>query len=144
MDDVVRAAKALEVLATTTQARELSTFFALYRATADEEGLVQAVLSVASALLRVGGAEGRALIDRAVADPLTQPDVQRGLTKLLAPKAKPAAPKAEAQKPTAPKAEGQKPAAPKAEKTQPRGEAEPKRPDSLGRTDQRASAAKAP
>jgi hypothetical protein len=94
MDDVVRAARALEVLATSTQVKDLSTFFALYRATADDPGLVQAVLSVATALLRVGGAEGRAAVDRAVADPLTQPDVQRGLAKLIAPKAQPAAPAA--------------------------------------------------
>jgi outer membrane protein assembly factor BamB len=92
MDDVVRAAKALEVVATSAQSRDLATFFALYRATADDEGLVRAVLSVAAALLRVGGADARALIDRAASDPLTQPDVQRGLAKLIAPKAQPAPP----------------------------------------------------
>jgi outer membrane protein assembly factor BamB len=85
-DDVARAAAALEVLATSAEARELATFFALYRATADEEALVQAVQSVAVALLRVGGPDARALIERAVADPLTQPDVERGLSKLMAPK----------------------------------------------------------
>lgn len=107
MDDVVRAARALEVLASSSEARPLSTFFALYRATADDEGLVQAVLSVAKALLRVGGADGRALVERAVADPLTQPDVRSGLSKLIAPKAQPAA------KPAAAKGEaGAKPAAP--------------------------------
>ena len=89
MDDVVRAAHALEVLATSTELRDLTTFFALYRATADEPTLVQAVLSVAVALLRVGGADARAVVERAVADPLTQPEVQRGLAKLVAPKAAP-------------------------------------------------------
>jgi outer membrane protein assembly factor BamB len=115
MDDVVRAARALEVLATSTEVRDLSTFFALYRATADDAGLVQAVLSVASALLRVGGPEGRAVVDRAMADPLTQPDVQRGLAKLIAPKAQPAPkadPKAEPSAKPQATAAGKAPSAP--------------------------------
>jgi len=86
IDDVVRAARALEVLATSAEARDLATFFALYRATADDPALVDAVLSVASALVRVGGSDGRALVERASADPFTQPDVGRGLAKLVAPK----------------------------------------------------------
>jgi outer membrane protein assembly factor BamB len=85
LDDIERAAAALETLATRAEAGELRTFFALYRATADEPSLVAAVISAAKALVRVGGAESRALLDRAAADPLTQPDVQRGITKLLAP-----------------------------------------------------------
>jgi len=89
MDDVVRAAKALEVLATSAEQRELTTFFALYRATADDPALVSAVLSVGTALLRVGGPEGRATVERAVADPLTQPEVQRGLAAVVAPKPAP-------------------------------------------------------
>ena len=102
-DDVVRAAKALEVLATSAELRELTTFFALYRATADDPALVSAVLSVGSALLRVGGAEGRALVERAVADPLTQPEIQRGLATRAAPKPTPA-------KPATPVADGKAPA----------------------------------
>jgi hypothetical protein len=86
MDDIVRAARALEVLATSAEQRELTTFFALYRATADDPALVSAVLSVGTALLRVGGSAGRATVERAVADPLTQPEVQRGLAALAAPK----------------------------------------------------------
>jgi len=100
MDDVVRAAKALEVLATSAELRELTTFFALYRATADDPALVAAVLSVGTAILRVGGAEGRAVVERAVADPLTQPEVQRGLATLAAPKpSKLATPVADSQAP---------------------------------------------
>ena len=86
IDDVVRAARALEVLATNAETRDLSTFFALYRATADDPALVDAVLSVASALVRVGGSEGQALVARASTDPFTQADVGRGLAKLVAPK----------------------------------------------------------
>jgi outer membrane protein assembly factor BamB len=86
IDDVERAARALEVLATSAESRELTTFFALYRATADDPALVSAVLSVASALVRVGGTESRAFVERALSDPLTHPDVQRGLAKLMTPK----------------------------------------------------------
>ncbi|HEY3495872.1 MAG TPA: hypothetical protein VGK73_14340, partial [Polyangiaceae bacterium] len=85
-EDVERAARALETLATPAELAELRTFFALYRATADEESLVSAAISAGSALLRVGGAEGKSLVERAVADPLTQPNVREGLTRLLAPK----------------------------------------------------------
>jgi hypothetical protein len=61
----------------------LRTFFALYRATADEEALVAAVISCAQALLRVGGDSGRALVERAAQDPLTQSDVRLALPNLL-------------------------------------------------------------
>jgi outer membrane protein assembly factor BamB len=93
IDDVSHAAVALETLATGTELPELKTFFALYRATADEPLLVRAVLSVAAALLRVGGPDAQGLVERASTDPLTQPDVQQGLREMLAPK-----PKAEEKK----------------------------------------------
>jgi outer membrane protein assembly factor BamB len=85
MADVERAAIALEKLATSAEYNELRTFFALYRATADEPKLVSAVVAVAKALLRIGGQEGRAVVERAAADPLTQVDVKRGITPLLEP-----------------------------------------------------------
>ena len=91
IDDVARAATALEVLATGAEKHDLMTFFALYRATADEPALVSAVQSVATALMRVGGPDGHALVERAVTDPLTQPEVQQGLAKLVTPKPAPAA-----------------------------------------------------
>jgi len=80
--DVARAARALVVLATPAELPGLRTFFALYRATADEPALVQAVASVAAAMIRVGGSEGRALVERAARDPLTQPDVAKELSTL--------------------------------------------------------------
>jgi outer membrane protein assembly factor BamB len=79
IEDVVRAAKALSVLATTEELPALRTFFALYRATADDPPLIQAVVSVAEALLKIGGNDGRALVQRAAKDPMTQPDVARAL-----------------------------------------------------------------
>lgn len=83
MADVERAAQALGKLATPKEYEELRTFFALYRATADEPSLVSAVVAIGGALLRVGGEQGKAIVERAARDPLTQVDVKRGLTALL-------------------------------------------------------------
>lgn len=83
-EDVEHAARALEVLATQAELEELRTFFALYRATATSTELVNAVISVAATLLRVGGTEGKALVERAGLDPLTLPEVRRALAGLTA------------------------------------------------------------
>jgi len=85
MVDVERAAQALGKLATSAEYEELRTFFALYRATADEASLVSAVVAVAGALLRIGGVAGKSVVERAALDPLTQADVKRGLQALLKP-----------------------------------------------------------
>ena len=87
-EDVEHAARALETLGSAAELEELRTFFALYRATATSESLVNAVISVGATLLRVGGAEGRAIVDRAGIDPLTLPEVRKALADLTA---KPAA-----------------------------------------------------
>jgi len=76
--------RALAKLATPAEYEDLRTFFALYRATADDEALVAAVVACAEALLRVGGADARALVERAAQDPLTQNDVRRALPAVLA------------------------------------------------------------
>ncbi len=94
MADVERAAVALGKLATPTEYEELRTFFALYRATADEPSLVNAVVAIGGALLRIGGAPGKTVVERAAQDPLTQADVKRGLGALLAQQSEaPGAPK---------------------------------------------------
>jgi outer membrane protein assembly factor BamB len=85
-DDIEHAAKALSKLASPAQLEDLRTFFTLYRATADDKELVNAVLSVATALLRVGGEEGKRMVDEAAEDPFTQPDVKAGLATLAPPK----------------------------------------------------------
>jgi outer membrane protein assembly factor BamB len=94
MADVERAAVALGKLATPAEYEELRTFFALYRATADEPSLVNAVVAIAGALLRIGGVPGKTVVERAARDPLTQADVKRGLGALLAAQSEaPGAPK---------------------------------------------------
>ncbi|HEX3775013.1 MAG TPA: PQQ-binding-like beta-propeller repeat protein [Polyangiaceae bacterium] len=90
-DDVAHAARALVKLATKAEFEDLRTFFALYRATADEDALVAAVVASADALIRVGGDAGREIVDRAAHDPLTQADVRRALPDILLAKAQSAA-----------------------------------------------------
>jgi outer membrane protein assembly factor BamB len=82
-DDVAHAARALVKLATKDEYEDLRTFFALYRATADDDALIAAVVASAEALLRVGGEPAESVIDRAAQDPLTQSDVRRALPDLL-------------------------------------------------------------
>ncbi len=82
-DDVAHAARALVKLASKDEYEDLRTFFALYRASADDDALVAAVVASAEALLRVGGEAGRTVVDRAAHDPLTQNDVRRALPDLL-------------------------------------------------------------
>jgi len=95
-EDVERAALALEKLATPEEFEELRTFFALYRATADEPDLVRAVISAARALVRIGGDKGKELVERAAEDPLTHADVRRVLPKILQKPETPAASPAKA------------------------------------------------
>jgi hypothetical protein len=81
-EDVEHAARALTTLATPAEVDDLKVFFSLYHATADDEALVRAVVSVAETLLRVGGESERALVERAAGDPLTHPGVRQGLERL--------------------------------------------------------------
>ena len=81
-EDVEHAARALTTLATPAEIEDLKVFFSLYHATADDEALVRAVVSVGETLLRIGGESGKALVERAAGDPLTHPGVRRGLEEL--------------------------------------------------------------
>ena len=76
-------AAALKTLATPAESDELKTFFALYRATADEGPLVDAVVMVAQTLVRVGGPSGQEMVEYAATDPLTHPKVRSKLTETL-------------------------------------------------------------
>lgn len=91
-EDVAHAARALVKLATPSEYEDLRTFFALYRATADDEALVTAVVACAEAILRVGGEAGHTVVERASQDPLTQAEVRRALPEVLAKSANAAAP----------------------------------------------------
>src|SRR5262249_55830173 len=84
-DAVRRVAAALAEVATRTEIPELRNFFALYRATAEDDKLAEAVVSVAKGLLRVGSADEKSLVVKAAEDPLTVPLVKTRLGELLAP-----------------------------------------------------------
>jgi outer membrane protein assembly factor BamB len=82
-DDVRRAARALTKLATGEELEAVRTFFSLYRATADDDALVAAVLDAAKILVEIGAADGKEIVERAAEDPLTQPAVKEGLASLV-------------------------------------------------------------
>lgn len=82
-NDVRRAAHALVTLATPSELEPVRTFFALYRATADDDDLVASVIDAAKIIVEVGGADGRDIVKRAAEDPLTHPAVKEGLKSML-------------------------------------------------------------
>ncbi len=88
-EDVKRAALALETLATQGEREPLELFFSLYRATAHNEDLIQALVAVARAILRVGGNEGRELVRAAAYDLMTVPSLQQPLRDLVSGAEKP-------------------------------------------------------
>lgn len=76
---LTRVARALEHLASEAEYEPLRVFFSLRRTSADQPELVEAVVSVARTLLRVGAAPGRRVVQLASRDPLTSPGVRAGL-----------------------------------------------------------------
>jgi len=94
--DVPLIASALAELAGSQETDELKTFFALYRATADEAPLVEAVVKVAQTLIRVGGPSGQEMVEFAATDPLTHPTVRSKLTETIYKKPAKPTPKPEA------------------------------------------------
>jgi len=67
-EDVREAAAALATSATASEAPALEQFFAMYRATATNDDIAEAVASVARALARLDPKKGRARIDAALKD----------------------------------------------------------------------------
>jgi outer membrane protein assembly factor BamB len=84
-DAVRRSAAALAEVATKAEVPELRNFFGLYRTTAEDENLAQAVVSVARALVRAGGPEEKALVTKGAEDPLTVAVVRMQLAALVEP-----------------------------------------------------------
>lgn len=82
-DDVKRAAEALVVLAGPSEAPQLTQFFAIYRAAAPAEDVETAVVSVAQALAKIGGADAQARVAAAMHDPMTLPNVRERLSALV-------------------------------------------------------------
>jgi hypothetical protein len=82
-EDVRRTAAALAVLATPAEKKPLTTFFALYRGTAENEDLAVAVGSAGEALLRIAPKEGRAIVEAAAKDRMTVEAARNRLDALL-------------------------------------------------------------
>jgi outer membrane protein assembly factor BamB len=82
-DDVKRAAAALAVVGGPEQLPALREFFAMYRASADDDDIAAAVVSVGQALLGLKDRSARALVEAAAKDTNTTPAVQDGLALLL-------------------------------------------------------------
>lgn len=78
-DDVKHAAMAMVALGGETELRDLESFLALYRATAENEDMVEAVGRVAEALVKIAGAKGKIIVARAARDSLTLPSVKARL-----------------------------------------------------------------
>jgi outer membrane protein assembly factor BamB len=72
-DDVKRAAAALAVVAGPSELPALKQFFGMYRATADDDDIAAAVVSVGQALMTVDDKGGRAMVEAAAADASTVP-----------------------------------------------------------------------
>jgi outer membrane protein assembly factor BamB len=81
---VRRAAAALAIIATPGELPKLRTFFSLYRTTAEDDELAQAVTSVAAALVKLGTADDKAMVARAAEDPLTVAFIKTQLAALSA------------------------------------------------------------
>jgi hypothetical protein len=81
--ELERVARALEKLATEAEYSPLVVFFSVYRTSADQLELVEAVSAVGRTLLRIGAAPGRRLVEIATRDPLTVPGVRAELQTAL-------------------------------------------------------------
>jgi outer membrane protein assembly factor BamB len=82
-DDVMRAAAALSVVAGPAEARALRQFFGMYRASADNDDLAAAVVSVGQALMRVDEIGSHAVVEAAANDATTVPYAQERLRAML-------------------------------------------------------------
>jgi outer membrane protein assembly factor BamB len=70
-DDIKQAAAALAVVAGASEVPALREFFAMYRATAEDDDMAAAVVNVGQALARAGDKAARAQIEAAATDPST-------------------------------------------------------------------------
>jgi len=84
-DDVMQAAAALAVVGSQEEVPAMRQFFGMYRATAADDDVAAAVVSVGKALLQFEGAPGRTRVDAAAKDPMTVEYARERLGQLLAP-----------------------------------------------------------
>jgi outer membrane protein assembly factor BamB len=70
-DDLRYTAEAMIALGGPAEVPAIKQFFGMYRANADDEEGSAAVVSAGQALLKIAGKDGRAVVDQALADPMT-------------------------------------------------------------------------
>jgi outer membrane protein assembly factor BamB len=106
-DDVKQAALALVQLGSVSEVPTLKQFFAMYRDAPDDTAeLSDAVVSVGQALLKLGGAEGRVVVDSALAHTLTNPAAKAKLQAIIEAADAQKAPGTPATTPPVPKVKG--------------------------------------
>ena len=81
-DDVMRAAAALAVVGGPNEVPALREFFGMYRATADDDNIATAVVSVGKALMTLDGDKGNATVVAAATDSTTVPFARERLQAL--------------------------------------------------------------
>lgn len=74
-DDVLQTAKALAIIGGPAQLASLKEFFMMYHASAETDPIKGAVVSVGDSILRFGGKDGRTMVDKVIADPVTIPEI---------------------------------------------------------------------
>jgi len=83
-EDVMQAAAALAIVGGQDELPTMRQFFGMYRATADDDDVAAAVVSVGKALLALDGPAGRARVDAAVKDAMTVEYARDRLGELVA------------------------------------------------------------
>lgn len=81
--DLRQVAAALAVVSTDHELAQLKQFLAMYQGTTENEDVESAVVSVAQGILKVGGKDGRALVERSAAQPTNGENVRTRLKGLL-------------------------------------------------------------
>jgi len=79
-DDIKQIAAALAILAGPSEVPAMRQFFAMYRATAADDDIAAAVVSVGQALIALQGKLGRTLVEGAASDPMTVQYVREHLS----------------------------------------------------------------
>jgi outer membrane protein assembly factor BamB len=78
-DDVKLTAAALAALGGPAELATMRQFFGMYRASAEDEDVAAAVVSIGEALMALDGKAGRAMVDAAIKDAMTAPYVKERL-----------------------------------------------------------------
>jgi outer membrane protein assembly factor BamB len=82
-DDVKQAAAALAIVGGAGEVPTMERFFGMYRASAEDDDVSDAVVSVGKALIAIRGPQGRTEVAAAVADPMTVGTAHDALAELL-------------------------------------------------------------